>query len=106
MRDLCASRSELTAPVLLLLKCRGEGIVSVAESFPFGSDNNRFRAIDYTIRVLGENNRKSGLEMPLPSERVNEGSRAVVDGDFGWEERTRYLRRCGSGGTKGLGCQP
>jgi len=74
MRGLCAGRSELTAPVLLLLKCGGEGIVSGAEIFPFGSDNNRFRSIDYTIGILGENNSKSGLEMPLSSERVNEGN--------------------------------
>lgn len=77
MRDLCADRNELTAPVLRLLKCRVECIVSIAKLFPFGSDNNRFRSIDYTIRVLGENNGKSGLEMPLSSESVNKGRGGV-----------------------------
>ncbi len=71
MSDLCARRNELTVPVLRLLKFRGEGIVSSAETLPFGSDNNRFRSVDYTIRVLGENNLKSGLEMPLSSESIN-----------------------------------
>ena len=71
MSDLCARRNELTVPVLRLLKFRGEGIVSSAETLPFGSDNNRFRSVDYTIRVLGENNRKSGLEMPLSSKSIN-----------------------------------
>jgi hypothetical protein len=75
-----------TAPALRLLKGRGEGIVGIAESFPFGSDDNRFRSIDYAIRVLGENNGKSGLEMPLSSKASMRG--AMVDGDLGWEERT------------------
>ena len=70
-RELCARRNALTVPVLRLLKCGGEGIVSSAEVFPFGSDNNRFGSIDYPIRVLGENDRKSGLEMPLSSENIN-----------------------------------
>ena len=71
MRDLCARRNELTAPVPRLLKFRGEVIVSIAETLPFGSDINRFGSINYTIRVLGENNRKSGLAMPLSSESIN-----------------------------------
>lgn len=87
MRDLCADRNELAAPVLRLLKCRVERIVSIAQTLPFRSDNNRFRSIDYTIRVLGENNGKSGLEMPLSSESVNKG-RGGVWRFFGWEERT------------------
>jgi len=86
MRDLFAGRDGPTAPVRLL-KCKGEGIICITELFPFGSDNDRFRSIDDTIRVLGENNGKSSLEMPLSSESVNYGA-AVVDGGFGWKERT------------------
>ena len=74
-----------------LLKCRWEGIVCITKLFPFGSDDNRLRSIDYPIWVLGENNRKSGLEMPLSSESVNYGT-AVVDGGFGWKgERDTYV---------------
>ena len=54
-----------------LLKLGGEGIVRSAEILPFGSNNNRLGTIDDTIRVLGENNGKSGLEVPLSSESVN-----------------------------------
>jgi hypothetical protein len=86
MRDLWAGRDVVTAPVLLL-KFGGEGIVSSAETLPFGSDNNRFRSVDYPIRVFSENNSKSGLEMPLLSKSVKLGG-AVVDGSFGREERT------------------
>ena len=68
-RDLCAHRNELTVPVLRLLKCGGEGIVRSAEILPFWSDNNRFGSINHPIRVLGEDNRKSCLEMPLSSEK-------------------------------------
>ena len=71
MRDSCGRHNELTVPVLRLLKFRGEGIVSSAETLPFGSDNSGLRSADYTIRILGENNRKSGLEMPLSSESIN-----------------------------------
>ena len=78
MRDLCGHRHEPTVPVLRLLKFRGKGIVSSAETLPFGSDNSRLRSVDYTIRVLGEHNRKSGLEMPLSSKSINWGS------DSGW----------------------
>ena len=80
IRDLCAGHNAVTAPVCLL-KFRGEGIVSITETFPFGSD---IRSIDHTIWVLGENNGKSSLPMPLSSESVNYG----VDGGFGWKERT------------------